>query len=89
MSEAFLIDLGRRAFLVTLALGGPILGMGMAVGLLVAILQAVTSVQEMTLTFVPKIVAVMAAVAFFGPWMLTVMLRFTFDLFTVLPSLAP
>ena len=87
MTEAYLFDLGRNAFLVTLALSTPVLGLGMVVGLLVSVFQAVTSIQEMTLTFVPKILAVMVALAIFGPWMLTVIIRFTYDIIVSIPVL--
>jgi len=80
------MDIGKKAFFTTLAIVGPILGITMIVGLLISILQAVTSIQEMTLTFVPKILAVMVAIALFGPWMLMVMMRFAFELFTHLPT---
>ena len=86
MTEGYLIDLGREAFMTTLFVAGPVLGLGMIVGLIISIIQAVTAVQEMTLTFVPKILAVMVAIALFGPWMLMVMLRFTYNLFTDLPG---
>lgn len=87
MTEVYLIEIGRKAFITTLLVGGPILGVGMLVGLIISILQAVTSIQEMTITFVPKILAVMITVAIFGPWMLSVMLRFTYELFTNLPGI--
>lgn len=86
MTEAFLLDLGRKTFLVTLAVATPVLGLGMLVGLAVSIFQAVTAIQEMTLTFVPKILAVLIALALFGQWMLTLLVRFTFELFTHLPA---
>lgn len=86
MTEAFLMDIGKKAFLVTLAVSLPVLGAGMIVGLIVSIIQAVTSIQEMTLTFIPKILAVMISVAIFGPWMLQVMIRFTYELFNNLPT---
>jgi flagellar biosynthetic protein FliQ len=87
MTEVYLIEIGRKAFITTLLVSGPILGIGMLVGLIISILQAVTSIQEMTITFVPKILAVMVTVAIFGPWMLSVMLRFTYELFTNFPGI--
>jgi len=86
MTEGFLMDLGKKAFLVTLAVASPPLLLGMIVGLIISIFQAVTSIQEMTLTFVPKILAVMLAIALFGPWMLAFMLQFTFHVFTNFPT---
>lgn len=88
MTEGFLMELGRKAFLVTLAVSGPVLGLAMLVGLIISILQAVTAIQEMTLTFVPKILAVMIAVAIFGPWMMQMLLKLTYEIFTNFPTFA-
>jgi flagellar biosynthesis protein FliQ len=68
------------AFLVSL----PLLGTALVVGVLISILQAVTSVQEMTLTYVPKIAAVVAAVFLFLPWMTAVLLQFTRTIFVTM-----
>jgi len=64
----------------------PILGIGMLVGIVVSLLQAITQIQEQTLTFVPKIIAVMVAILIFGPWMLTVITEFTQNLFYEIPK---
>lgn len=85
MDQAFVVNLGREALLTVLLVGAPILGLGLLVGLLVSIFQATTQINEQTLTFIPKIVAVLAAIIFFGPWMLTVMLEFTQNLLTNIP----
>ncbi len=77
MSEDVLIDLGRRAMLVTLMVSAPMLLSGMVIGLIISIFQSVTQIQEITLTFVPKIVIVMATFLLFLPWMLSLMLDFT------------
>jgi flagellar biosynthetic protein FliQ len=68
-------------------ISGPILGLGLIVGLVVSIFQAATQIQEMTLTFVPKIIAVGAALVVFGPWMLKSMVVFTTKLLAGLPNL--
>lgn len=81
MTEEFVINLGREALLTVLLVGAPMLGLGLIVGLLVSVFQATTQINEQTLTFVPKIVAVLAAVVLFGPWMLGVLLDFTGNLF--------
>lgn len=65
----------------------PVLGISMLVGLAVSILQVVTQVQEMSLTFIPKILAAGAAVVAFGPWMLRTLCRFTLALWSQIPSL--
>ena len=64
----------------------PMLGLGMIVGLIVSIFQSVTQIQEMTLTFVPKILAVMAGMMFFGPWMLNKLITFTEGIFVNFPQ---
>lgn len=85
MDQAFVVNLGRQAMLTILLVGAPILGLGLLVGLLVSVFQATTQINEQTLTFVPKIVAVLAAIIFFGPWMLTVMLEYTQNLLSNIP----
>ena len=81
------VTLGQNAITITMLLSAPLLLIGMAVGLLVAIFQATTQIQEMTLTFVPKIVAVMLALLFFSSWMLIKMTDYTNDLFLSIPYL--
>ncbi|HBK85194.1 MAG TPA: flagellar biosynthetic protein FliQ [Firmicutes bacterium] len=76
MTPEFIIDLGREAVMVSLLVAGPLLLSGLAVGLLVSILQATTQIQEATLSFVPKILAVMLAALIFAPWMMTVLTEF-------------
>lgn len=63
------IDMLREAIMVTLVIIGPILGIGMIIGLLISLVQAVTQIQEQTLTFVPKIFAMAVAVVLVMPWM--------------------
>jgi flagellar biosynthetic protein FliQ len=63
------------------------LGIGMIVGLLVAIFQTVTTIQEQTLTFVPKIIAILISIAIFGPWMLNMLIDFINRLFALLPKI--
>jgi flagellar biosynthetic protein FliQ len=77
MDEAFVLNLAREALTTVLLVSGPILGLGLLVGLLVSIFQATTQIQEQTLTFIPKIVVVLVSIIIFGPWMLRVMLDFT------------
>jgi flagellar biosynthetic protein FliQ len=81
----FVSDLATRALWVTLLVSAPILGLGLAIGVLVSIFQAVTQIQEMTLTFVPKILAIFVAILVFGKWMMLVLLNFTSDLWINLP----
>ncbi len=76
MSETFVINLGREALYTVLLVSAPVLGLGLAVGLAVSIFQATTQLQEQTLAFVPKIIAVFIALVIFGPWMLSVLMDF-------------
>ena len=75
------VDLGREALYTTLIVCTPILLAGLTVGLVVSILQAVTQIQEQTLSFVPKIIAMMIALAVCLPWLTTRLLEFTNTMF--------
>jgi flagellar biosynthesis protein FliQ len=86
MSIEFVTSFGREALLVVLLISAPLLGFALLVGVVISIFQAVTQIQEMTLTFVPKIVAVLLALLAFGPWILRIMLNFTTTLFLNLPT---
>jgi flagellar biosynthesis protein FliQ len=79
------VQLAQEMFIATLKLGGPVLGVALLIGLLVGILQAVTQVQEMTLTFVPKIVAIGLTVLACGSWMLRSLAGFTEELLINIP----
>lgn len=71
MDELQVIDLGRDAVFTMLKVSGPILIVGLVVGLSISVFQTLTHIQEMTLTFIPKIVAVFTSLILFMPWMLT------------------
>lgn len=85
MTIEFVSDLAARALWVTLLVSAPILGLGLAIGVLVSVFQAVTQIQEMTLTFIPKILAIFVAILVFGKWMMLVLLNFTSDLWINMP----
>lgn len=87
MSQDFVIHLAREAMTVALLLAGPPLLLGLLVGLAISILQATTQIQEQTLTFVPKIIAVFVSILIFGSWMLDTIVRFTENLYSSLPTL--
>ena len=87
MTQGAFLDVIRHALLLTLLLSAPVLAFGLIVGLLVSIFQAVTQINEMTLAYIPKILAVFLALAIFGPWMLQMMLNFSSSLFMQLPGL--
>lgn len=81
MDPNFVITIGEQMFWIVVKLTAPMLGFGMAVGLLTSIFQATTQIQEQTLAFVPKIAAVMVALLMFGPWMLSSLLSFSHQIF--------
>ncbi len=75
------LDMGRDAFMMALMTAAPILLIGLGVGLVISLFQAVTQLQEQTLTFVPKIAAMIVAAMFFIPWIAARMLEYTQSLF--------
>lgn len=81
MSTDILVEVGRKAIWVTLMVSAPMLLTGMFVGLVISILQSVTQIQEITLTFVPKILAVFIVFLIALPWISSVLIVFTQDLF--------
>ena len=80
MDQSQIIEVGAKAMWVTLEISLPVLGVSLVVGLLVSIFQAVTQLQEPTLTFIPKILAVVLVIVVAGPWMMNTLLGFTIDL---------
>jgi flagellar biosynthetic protein FliQ len=88
MSMDAFLTLGKTAMILTLMISAPVLLLGLVVGVVISILQSVTQIQEMTLTFVPKILVTILALIFFGPWMLGILMDFTVRLFSQLPNLA-
>jgi flagellar biosynthetic protein FliQ len=89
MNQSQIMEIGAKAMWVTLELSLPILGVSLVVGLLVSIFQAVTQLQEPTLTFIPKILAVVVVIVFAGPWMMNTMLDFTVDLWAGIAMIQP
>jgi flagellar biosynthetic protein FliQ len=85
MTPDFIVGFAKEVVWITLLISGPMLLSGLIVGLIVSIFQAVTQVHEMTLTFIPKILAVVAALVIFFPWMMRVLLNFTEKLFSNIP----
>ena len=80
MSEDFIIGIAGQAVYVTLKASAPMLVIGLVVGLIISIFQAMTHIQEQTLAFVPKIAAVLLAILFFGPWVLNTVVDFTYNI---------
>jgi flagellar biosynthetic protein FliQ len=87
MTETMLIEVGRNAFTMMMLLSLPLLGVSLVIGLVVSLIQAITQIQEVTLTFVPKILGVILVTALLGPWMLQQLLSFTTMLFNFIPKL--
>jgi flagellar biosynthetic protein FliQ len=86
MSQNEVLYLAKEALGTAMLVGGPILGVSLLVGLLVSIFQAMTSIQEQTLSFIPKILAIIALMLLLGPWMLTVLTTYTTNLFSQLAT---
>jgi len=86
LSQDLVIYLARETLFTILLLSAPLLGGSLLVGLIVSIFQASTQIQEQTLSFVPKIVAVLVTAVIFGPWMLNVLIGFTRNLLINLPA---
>ncbi|MEW5993896.1 MAG: flagellar biosynthesis protein FliQ [Candidatus Zixiibacteriota bacterium] len=87
MTPQMVVAIGREALMVTLMVSGPMLLFGLIVGLLISIFQAVTQIHEMTLTFVPKILAVALALLIFLPWMINMATDFARHMFELVPQL--
>lgn len=86
MEEAKLMALAVETYKITLLISLPMLLAGLVIGLIVSIFQATTSINEMTLTFVPKIIAVIVVIIFTMPWMLNKILDFTRQIFEMIPN---
>ncbi|MUM77213.1 flagellar biosynthesis protein FliQ [Pseudodesulfovibrio sp. F-1] len=86
MTPEFVVGFARQAIEVTLTIALPMLGVGMAVGIFISVLQAATQIQEMTLTMVPKIVAIFITLLVAFPWIMDKMMTYTTNLFLNLPN---
>jgi flagellar biosynthetic protein FliQ len=87
MNQDTVINLATQAMMLSLKIAGPILLLGLIVGLLVSIFQAVTSIQEQSLSFIPKIVGVAVLIVVLGPWMLGQLVSYAQSLYLSIPSL--
>lgn len=86
MTTGFIVSLLRSSIIQTLSIAAPVLLVSMLIGLIISIFQAVTSIQDQTLTFVPKIVAILTIIGLFGAWMMNSMAAFTTNLFEMIPN---
>ena len=87
MSESAILDILRQALWTALIVSTPILGVALVVGLAIGLVQALTSVQEMTLTFVPKVIVAAIVLAMMGPWMLNTLISFTQEVWAHIPEM--
>ena len=87
MTPDMVIKLAEQSIFTIILISAPMLLIALAVGLLVSVFQAMTQIQEQTLAFIPKILAVFISLVVFGPWMLTMLLDYTRNLFQQLPRI--
>lgn len=87
MDTAMVVDLARQALWVTMIVSAPLLGVALGVGLFIGIIQAATSINEMTLSFIPKLAAMGLALLIFGAWQLVTLVEFTQSIFQRIPAL--
>lgn len=87
MSQDYVVQILYQGITLTLLLSMPAVGIGLLVGFIISLFQAVTQIQEQTLTFVPKVVAVFFMIAFTSPWMISLLVDFTTTLWSGIPSL--
>jgi flagellar biosynthetic protein FliQ len=81
MDQGSVIDLAQKSLMTVVYVSAPMLGLSLIVGLAISIFQATTQIQEQTLTFIPKILAVLGSILLFGSWMLRVLIEFTEGIF--------
>ena len=87
MTPETVLTIGTRALEITLMLGAPLLLVALVTGLLVGVFQAATQISEMTLSFIPKLLAMAATIAIAGPWMIKLIVDYTRELFQSIPGL--
>jgi flagellar biosynthesis protein FliQ len=87
MTPETIMTIGQRALEITMLLSAPLLLVALVVGLLVGVFQAATQINEMTLSFIPKLLAMGAVMVVAGPWMLKLIVSYTRELFESIPGL--
>ena len=88
MGQDFAVQILYQGVTTILMVSLPIVGVGLLVGFMVSLFQAVTQIQEQTLTFVPKVISVLLMVAFTSPWIISIMVDFTTTLWSAIPAMA-
>jgi flagellar biosynthetic protein FliQ len=87
MTPESVMTMGRHAMEVALMIAAPLLLVALCIGLVVSIFQAATQINEMTLSFIPKLVGIMATLVIAGPWMLTILLDYMREMFAGIPTM--
>ena len=87
MTPETVLDVGREAMYLTMMLAAPLLLSALGVGLLIGVFQAATQIQEMTLSFIPKLIALAVALLVFGAWMLRILTEFALRLYAEIPGM--
>jgi len=87
VNEASVLEIGRNGIWVILQLAGPVMAAGLLIGLLIALFQALTTIQELTLTFVPKIIVIFVSLILMMPFMMTTLIEFSQGLFGLIVTL--
>ena len=87
MTPDTVIELGRQALMVIILLSAPLLLSALAAGLLIGLFQAATQIQDMTLSFIPKLIILVIALGITGPWMLRMLIDYTRNLFQMIPGI--
>ena len=88
MDTSAVVDLGRQALWMTMLISAPLLGVALIVGLVIGVLQAATSINEMTLSFIPKLIVLVIALGLTGHWMLRLLIDYTRNLFQMIPGIS-
>jgi flagellar biosynthetic protein FliQ len=87
MTDATVMGVMQRALVLSIMVCAPVLGFGLVVGLVISVFQAATQIHEMSLTFIPKIIAIAVALALFGPWMINQVVGYTQTLLQSIPTM--
>lgn len=87
MNQDFAVQILTQGIITLFMVSLPIVGVGLMVGFLISLFQAVTQIQEQTLTFVPKVIAVLSMVALMSPWIISILVDFTTSLWNMIPAL--
>jgi flagellar biosynthetic protein FliQ len=87
MNQDFVVQIFHQGVYITLLISLPAVGVGLLVGFIISLFQAITQIQEQTLTFVPKVVSVLLIIAFTSPWIVSLMVDFTTTLWSAIPNM--